>query len=211
MMRLTRLVSSALTGHRDGEIRFTGAAGADRKHHVVLLNLFHVMALAVVFRRDDFLAERTLAAMFERAARRFVGIAGGDVNQRIHFGAGKLATVTREVVVLFDDFHGVVDVVLVAFDGEAVVVEVRADVERVFEQAHIFIERAEKRFNLSGNVDGTSHSVGGGACGAGGRAACVLVHGILCQCRCKRVCDESTTTLAQANWEVKLRSCERAI
>ena len=110
-----------------------------------------------------------------------VRIVCGDVNQRIHFGAGKLAAVAGEMVVLLDDFHGVIDIVLVTFDGEAVVVEVRADVEGVFEQTHIFIERAEKRFNLSGDVDGTSHSVGGGSCGAGGGAACDLVHGVLMQ------------------------------
>ncbi len=139
------------------------------------------MALAVVFRRDDFFAERALAAVLESAARRFVRIARSDVNQGIHFGARKLPTVTREVVVLLDDFHGVIDVVLIAFDGQAIVVEVRADVERVFKQAHIFIERAEKRFNLSGNVDGTSHSVGGRSCGAGGVAAGDYVHGVLSQ------------------------------
>jgi hypothetical protein len=89
--------------------------------------------------------------------------------------------VPREVVVLLDDFHGVIDIVLVAFNGEAIVVEVSADVKRVLEKAHIFIERAEKRFNLSGNVDGTSHSVGGRSCGAGGRAAGDCVHRVLIQ------------------------------
>src|SRR5580698_2295682 len=120
--------------HGDSYIRFTGATWANPKHHVVLFNLFHVVALAVVLRRDDFFAEGTLAAMLERAARRFMRISGRDVNQRIYFGARELPSMAGKMVVLFHDFHGVINVVLLAFDGQAIVVEVRADVEGVFEQ-----------------------------------------------------------------------------
>jgi hypothetical protein len=103
--------------------------------------------------------------VFEQAAWRFVRLAGGHVNQQLHFCAGEFSAVARDVVVLFHDFHGVVDVILVAFDAQAIVVEVGTDVERVFEQAHIFIQGAEEGFNLSGNVNGTPHSEGKLACG----------------------------------------------
>jgi hypothetical protein len=37
----------------------------------------------------------------------------------------------------------------------------RADLQCILEQAHVFIEGPEERFNLSGNVNGTSHPIGG--------------------------------------------------
>src|ERR1700681_1393609 len=67
---------------------------------------------------------------------------------------------TREVVVLFDDFHSLIHVVLVTFNRQSGVVQVRADVQHLFQQTHVVVERAEKRFNLSGNVNGTSHPIG---------------------------------------------------
>ena len=90
---------------------------------------------------------------------------GSDVNQRLHLGAGKFAAVTGEVVIFLDDFHGVIDVVLIAFDAQPAVVQMGADVQRVFEQAHVFVQRAEEGFNLSGDVNSTSHSDGGASCG----------------------------------------------
>jgi len=156
--------------HGYGDIGLAGAAGSDAEHHVVLFDFFHVAALAGVFRGDDFFSEGTLAAVFEHAARRFVGLVGGDMDQRLHFGAGEFSPVTGDVIVFLDDLDGVVDVVLVAFDAEAIVVQVRAHMQRVFEQAHIFIQRAEKGFNLSGNVNGTPHSDGEQPCSANGLA-----------------------------------------
>src|SRR6266850_3179280 len=35
----------------------------------------------------------------------------------------------------------------------------RAHSQRLLEQAHVFIQRAEEGFNLSGNVNGTSHPI----------------------------------------------------
>src|ERR1700675_1543100 len=64
------------------------------------------------------------------------------------------------MVVLFDDLHGLVDVVLVAFDGQAGVMQVGAHVQHVLKQTHVVIERSKKRFNLSGYVYGTSHPIG---------------------------------------------------
>src|SRR6202011_3484463 len=105
-------------GHGHGDVGFAGAAGADAEHHVVLLNLFHVTPLAGVFGRDNFFAERPLAAVLEHAAWRFVRLVGGHVDQRLHFRAGQFAAVACDVVVFFDDFYGVVDVVLLAFDTQ---------------------------------------------------------------------------------------------
>jgi hypothetical protein len=53
-----------------------------------------------------------------------------------------------------------IDAVLLAFNAQSVVVEVRANVQGVFQQTHIFIQRAKEGFNLAGDVNGTSHSDG---------------------------------------------------
>jgi len=68
--------------------------------------------------------------------------------------------VPGDVVVFLDDLDGLIDAVLLAFDGQPRVVQMRAHVEGVLEQAHIFIQCAEEGFDLSGNVNGTSHPIG---------------------------------------------------
>ncbi len=68
---------------------------------------------------------------------------------------------TRQVVVFFDDLHGLIDAILLAFDHQPRVVQMRAHVQGILEKANILIERAEEGFNLSGNVNGTSHPSGG--------------------------------------------------
>ena len=113
-------------GHGHGEIRLSRAARADGEHHVVLFDLFHVAALAGVLGRDSFLAEGTRAAVFEHAAWRFVRLFGGYVHQGLDFGAGELTPMTRQVVVFFDDAHGLIDALLLAFDGQAGIVQMRA-------------------------------------------------------------------------------------
>src|SRR2546429_1544976 len=50
-------------------------------------------------------------------------------------------------------------VILLTFNGQPRVVQMRAHMQRVFKQAHVFIERAKEGFNLSGNVNGTSHPI----------------------------------------------------
>jgi hypothetical protein len=37
-------------------------------------------------------------------------------------------------------------------------------VQRILQQTHILVERAEERFNFSGYVNGTSHPSGRSAC-----------------------------------------------
>jgi hypothetical protein len=54
-----------------------------------------------------------------------------------------------------------VDAVLLAFNGQARIVQMRAHLQRVLQQTHVLIESAEERFDLSGNVNGTSHPSGG--------------------------------------------------
>jgi hypothetical protein len=71
-----------------------------------------------------------------------------------------MTAVARGVIVLFDDFYGAVDGVVRAFNGEFCVVKVRMDVERVFKQANVFVERAEKRFDFPGNGDAAFHQAG---------------------------------------------------
>jgi len=65
-----------------------------------------------------------------------------------------------EVVVLLHDLHGLVDAVLLAFDGQPRIVEMGAHAQRILEDTHIFIQRAKEGFDLSGNVNGTSHPIG---------------------------------------------------
>src|SRR5229473_2723107 len=59
-------------GHRHGNVSLAGSARADPKHHVMLLDLFHVAALAGIFRSDLFLAEGTRAAVLKHPPRGFV-------------------------------------------------------------------------------------------------------------------------------------------
>src|SRR5271168_3877731 len=68
------------------------------------------------------------------------------------------------MVVLLYDLHGLIDAVLLAFDRQARVVQMRAHAQHFLKQADVFIQCAEKRFNLSGNVYGASHPVGGFSC-----------------------------------------------
>src|ERR1700730_19090614 len=100
----------------------------------------------------------------------------------------------RDVVVFFDNLYRVVYVVLIAFDAQAAFVQVRTDMQRVLEQAHVFIQRAEKRFNLSGNVNSTSHSGGGASCGGNG-----LADG-------RFLSRETSNSLAQQSAAVKLQN-----
>ena len=126
-----------------------------------------------------------------------MGLIGGHVDQRLHLGARELPPMTRDVVVFLDDFHGVIDVVLIAFNAQPVVVQVRADMQRVFEQAHIFIQRAEEGFNLPRNVNSTAHSDGGASCGEND-----LANGWF-------LFEETPNTLTQQSAGVKLQVVKR--
>src|SRR2546428_11574977 len=68
------------------------------------------------------------------------------------------------MVVLLNDFRRLIHAVLLAFDDQASVVKMCAHLQRILEQAHVFIQRAEEGFNLSGNVNGTSHPIGRSSC-----------------------------------------------
>ena len=70
----------------------------------------------------------------------------------------------RQVVVFLHDFHGMIHALLLAFNRQPRVVQVRPHVQRVLQQTHVLIERAEERFNFSGYVYGTSHPSGRSAC-----------------------------------------------
>ena len=127
---------------------------------VVLLDFYHVASLVCSLRRDLLVAERPRAPVFKHSSRRFVRLLGRHAQQRFHFFARKGFAVARQMVVLFDDFHRLIHVLLLTLDGESRVVQVRAHPQRILEQAHIFIQRAKKGFNFSGNVNGTSHPSG---------------------------------------------------
>ena len=147
-------------GHGYREIGLAGAAWADAENHVVGFDLLHVMLLRGVFRRNLFLAEGARLAVFEDFAGGRVRLIESDAHEAFDFFAGKMAAVARSVVVLFDDFHGAIYGVMRAFDCELGVVQVRADVERVLEQADVFVERAKERFDFSGNCDAAFHQAG---------------------------------------------------
>ena len=121
-------------------------------------------------RRDRLFAERARARMLEHPARRFVRLFGRHAHQRFHFRAGEHAPVPRQMVVFLYDFHRLVDAVLLAFNGQPRVVQMRAHLQRIFEQAHVLVESAKERFDLTGNVNGTSHPIGG-LCFYGNRVA----------------------------------------
>src|SRR5205809_3088710 len=72
----------------------------------------------------------------------------------------KVSRITWTVRLAIDDGHRTVHVNLLTFNGQPRVVQMRAHMQRVFKQAHVFIERAKEGFNLSGNVNGTSHPIG---------------------------------------------------
>src|SRR5438552_1366933 len=151
-------------GHGYGDVGLPGSAGADAEHHVVLLDLFHVAFLTGVLRRDLLFAEGAHTPVFKHPSWRFVRLLRRHAHQRLHLRRRKRFAVPRQVVVLLTDFHRLVDTVLLAFDGQPRVVQVRAHAQRVFEQAHVFIERAKEGFNLSGDVNGTSHPIGRSSC-----------------------------------------------
>src|SRR5882672_9798351 len=85
----------------------------------------------------------------------------------------------------------------------------RAYAQRLLEQAHIFIQRAEEGFNLSGNVNGTSHPIRRFSCNRNR-----VADGIPPGCACLRQIGvtavpptqgETSPTLTQPPVAVKLR------
>ena len=145
-------------------ISLQGAARADRKYHVVRLDVFHEAPLHRALRCDVLFAECPGVPGLEYPARRSVRVLRGDADQRFHFCARKRASSARQVVVLLENAHGVFHIVLLAIDGQAFVVQLRAHTQFRFEQTQIFIQRAEKGFDFSGYVNGTSHPSRGVAC-----------------------------------------------
>src|SRR5205814_6824318 len=146
-------------GHGYGDVGLPGSAGADAEHHVVLLDLFHVAFLTGVLRRDLLFAEGAHTPVFKHPSWRFVRLLRRHAHQRLHLRRRKRFAVPRQVVVLLHDFHRLLDTVLLAFDGQPRVVQVRAHAQRVFEQAHVFIESAKEGFNLSDVVNGTPRTI----------------------------------------------------
>ena len=140
------------------------SARPNPERHIVRFDLFHVSPLARVLRRHHLLPERTRPPVLKHPPRRFVRLFGRHAHQRLHFRGGERPPMPGEVVVLLHDLHGLVDAVLLAFDGQPRVVEMGAHAQRILEDAHIFIQRAKERFDLSGNVNGTSHPIGRSSC-----------------------------------------------
>src|SRR5260370_683479 len=106
----------------------------------------------------------SMSPLFQQPARRFVRFLRRHAHQRLHFRRGERASMPREVVVLLHNLHGLVDAVLLAFDHQPRVMQMRAHAQRILEHTHIFIQRAEEGFNLSGDVNGTSHPIGRFSC-----------------------------------------------
>ena len=65
-----------------------------------------------------------------------------------------------EVVVLLHDAHGLIDVFLVSFNGQASVLQTSAYVQSVFEKANVLVQCAEEGFNFSRNVNRALHALG---------------------------------------------------
>src|SRR5579859_541803 len=147
-------------GHGDGEIGFARAARADAEDHVVRFDLVHVMFLRGVFRHDLFFAERARLAVLENFAGSALRFVERDAHEAFDLFAGKMTAVARGVIVFFDDFYGAVDGVVRAFDGELRVLQMSAHAERIFEQAHVFVEGAKEGFDFSGDGDAAFHQAG---------------------------------------------------
>src|SRR5207249_7132331 len=143
---------------------------------------------------------------------------GGHANQGLHFFAGKRPATPRRVVVLLHDLHGVLHGVMLAFNRQLGIAQVRAHVQHVLQQTHVLVQRAKEGFNLSGNVYGTSHPCGGlsnryrvadgippysTANGAQRRFA-------PCNSSLLSLQEETSNTLAHAPPSVKLRRCYTA-
>jgi hypothetical protein len=65
-----------------------------------------------------------------------------------------------QVIVFFDDAHGLIDGLLRAFDGQARIVQVRSHLEDVFQHSYVFVESSEEGFQLPGDVNGSLHPIG---------------------------------------------------
>jgi len=150
--------------HGHGDIGLPRSTRPDTEHHVVLFDLFHVPPLAGVLRRDLLLPKRARSCRFKHPARRLVRLFRGHAHQRLHFRARKRPPMPRQVVILLDDFHRLVDALLLTLDGQPRVVQMCAHAQRILQQTHILVERAEERFDFSGYVYGTSHPSGRSAC-----------------------------------------------
>ena len=86
-------------GHRN--VCLSGAAWADGKHHVVLLDLLHVAALAGVLRRHLLLAERSRAPVLKHSAWRFVRFLGCHAHD-IRLGVAGAITPGHDGVLALD-------------------------------------------------------------------------------------------------------------
>src|SRR6266851_3280361 len=121
---------------------------------------------------------------------------------------------TRQVIVFLDDLDGLIDSVLLAFNGETGVVQMGPHAQSVFEQTHVLVERAKEGFDLSGDMNGTSHPSGGLACYRNGLAdgEFLLVEarprGAISRERISTATNagETPITLAQRKGRVKLRA-----
>jgi hypothetical protein len=89
-----------------------------------------------------------------------VRLFGGHAHQGFDFRTGKHAAMARQVIVFFDDAHGLIHGVLRAFDGQTSIVQMRSHLQNVFQHSYIFIESSEERFQLPGDVNSSLHPIG---------------------------------------------------
>ena len=115
------------------------------------------MPLRGVARYQTLFSKSAQFAVLEHSARRLFRRFQRNEHQRFHFFACQFLAFVGCVIVLLHNAHRLCHGVLFPFDCQFRLVEMRAHVQRLFEQAHIFIQGAKEGFNFPGDMYRASH------------------------------------------------------
>ncbi len=113
-----------------------------------------------VFGREHLLAETALLAALEERAQRDFGIGGDDAQQTVEIAVLEDDAFAHEREIILENAFRAGDGVGLAFDFERVRAQPGADVQTGFEQADIFVARAEKAFDTAADLDCGFHLFG---------------------------------------------------
>jgi len=140
----------------------TGTRGADAEHQVVALDRFQVAALVYRLGRQHLLAEVALLAAAHQCAQRHLAVARHDAQIAVQIAVAEDVAFTDERIVVFEDRFRTTDIVLVAFDFQAIVHELRVDAQTGFNQPNVLISGAKEALDASVNAHAGFHCVGAG-------------------------------------------------
>ena len=159
-MRVTRLLIEGLNRHGDGEISLAGSRGADAEDQIVALDGFQITALRDRFRSENLLAEAALLSAFEKAAQRHFGIGGNHAQQAVQIAILENDAFANEREIILQNTFGTRYGFGFALDFEGVLPQPGADIQTGFEQADVFVARAEEAFNAAANLNCGFHLFG---------------------------------------------------